>query len=449
MEKKIFKITSIFTKQNILKIIKSPLFLIMLISLLTRILYYSCLKPYTLYPDSQTYLDFNKNIFLGEIDASRTPVYPYFIKIIRIIFGQKSILENIVFIQDVILFLTIIVVYYIAKNIFKNKSIVFTIVLLFGCAPCILNFTHVILTEVLSLSFFVIFLALIISYIKKPNNKMAAVISLAILILVMTRPSFLFIVPIIIIFWILRFSLHKQERFKCLIGLIAIGISTILIIGYSYLNYRQNDVFSISMVSSFNQLGNITQMGLYEKGDDREIIDTISKYRAQEKNDYAWGDATLEAFRTYSVKRLDKFTNNVIKNNFGDYVKGNIRRAFYSAGQSIFSVFASYKENSCAKTVSILTKNIGIINFGFLFLLIFFDFIVLIILWVKNKEVPWLKAGIWAFVAGQTFTVIIGSPFEQWDRLIYPSIFFISIIIFYYFDIILSRTKKRINREEK
>jgi len=440
------KMKFLFAKQNIRKIFKAPLFLIMLISLLARMLYYSCLTPYTLYPDSLTYLNFDKNIFLGQVDASRTPVYPYFIKIIRNLFGQNNILENVVFIQDVILFLTIVVAYYIAKNIFKNKSTVYIIALLYGCAPCILNFTHTILTETLSLSFFVMFFGLVVLYIKKPNNLMAVLIGLSVFILVMTRPAFLFIIPIMVVFWILRFTLQNRERRRCIIGMVAVGMSTVLIIGYSYLNDRQNDVFSVSVVSTFNQIGNLAQMGIYDKGDDKEIIDTIEKYRAKEKGEYAWkgeytwAEATLKVFRMYTIKRLNAYANNTISNNFGDYIKGNIKRALNSSGQSIFATYASYKDNDCAKIISLFTESNGFLSFGFLFFLIFFDFIILIVLWVRNKSVPWLKAGIWIFVAGQTLTVIIGSP-SEWARLIYPELFFISIIAFYYLDIITSGIK--------
>ena len=66
----------------LVKALLSDLFWILVICLFVRLFLYSCIPNTSNFTDTFTYLNYTGNIFNGNIDAHRTPIYPYFIKCI-------------------------------------------------------------------------------------------------------------------------------------------------------------------------------------------------------------------------------------------------------------------------------------------------------------------------------------------------------------------------------
>ena len=113
---------SIRLKEIIKKIICCPLLYILLIALLFQNVFYRSFESYTIYNDTPTYFEgAEKNILKGEVHYSRTPVFPYFIKLISNIGGKEKVYTNIVLVQKVLFFISIIFFYYTLKRITKSK----------------------------------------------------------------------------------------------------------------------------------------------------------------------------------------------------------------------------------------------------------------------------------------------------------------------------------------
>ena len=225
--------------QYVIQFLKSDLFLLLLACGLFRLFYYYGLLDTLHNPDSNTYLNFHENIFRGHVDALRTPVYPYFIKIMKI-FGKENLIHHIILGQIVISFLTIIFFYNVTRIVFKTRAAIVLATLIYGIMPSFISFDKCILTESLSISVSTVFLWIVARYLAKPSAFLAVICTLYIVFAVLLRPSFIVLIPIMILFWGLRFAVVGSEFRNCLLGLAVTVFCIFFVMGYSYLNSKRN-----------------------------------------------------------------------------------------------------------------------------------------------------------------------------------------------------------------
>lgn len=165
-------------KVKIIDFLKQPLIYILLISIFFQIKIYSNVPEYVTTGDSNTYIEGydEKNIFKGEVNLSRTPVYPYFIKLIQKLGGEEKILNNIVLVQKILFIFTVILFYYCVQNITNSKIIKSIVTLIFAICPYIILWNVTILTESISLFEIILLTFLTLKYLKKPNSFLAVAI---------------------------------------------------------------------------------------------------------------------------------------------------------------------------------------------------------------------------------------------------------------------------------
>ena len=88
------------------------------------------------------------------------------------------------------------------KKMFKTKKTADIVTLLYGCFPEIFTYNRVILTESLSISLLVMYFCLIIKYISEPTNKKTILIGAYTLLLIMLRPSFIYLTIVLAIMFV-------------------------------------------------------------------------------------------------------------------------------------------------------------------------------------------------------------------------------------------------------
>lgn len=161
-------------KMKIVDFLKQPLIYILLISVFFQIKIYDNVPEYLMTSDSYSYtVNFDKNFLKGEVDSARTPVYPYFVKVIKKIGGEENLFRNIVLVQKILFIITVILFYYCIQLITDNKIIKSIFTLSFAICPCIILWNVTILTESIAL-FEIAFLAfLTLKYLKRPNAFLA------------------------------------------------------------------------------------------------------------------------------------------------------------------------------------------------------------------------------------------------------------------------------------
>jgi len=425
--------------QNVMRnIITSDLLWLLIACGVFRFIYYYCFLNTDWFPDSITYLNYTANILLGQVDVMRTPVYPYFIKLIKL-FGAEQLIQNIIFAQSIISFLTIIVFYKTICIIFKNRAVIIMASLIYGIMPTIINFDKCILTESLSISAIVIFLYFIVSYFKKRTILKASLFTLYVFFLVMLRPSFIFLLPLIIIFWVIRMMFYRKDWKMCLSGLAASFVCILLIWGYIQLNYMNNGFRGIALPSNINQLDNIINANMYEYGNDSEISETIKQNLSKSQRQY--NDSVKNIlYMKYSLERISRFSNNCIKNQPSIFLKYTIVKTINLSQSKATTYYARVRGGLLSELV-IAFSNIFSITFLFIYLLLFFDVIYIIVMWVKLKQAPWFKIILESIIIGQLAIAIIGAQGE-YQRLSVSVLPYFIVLLFSYFDMLLYSTDK-------
>ena len=162
-------------KNKIIEFFKQPLVYIIFICILFQMIIYNTVPKSQSFADTDSYIESSEqiNITKGIVNDIRTPIYPYFIKIIRKIGGDENLFNNIALVQKMLFFITLILFYYSLKLITKNKIILSILTLIFGISPFIILWNVAILTESLAIMEMVILTLLTISYLKKPGNILA------------------------------------------------------------------------------------------------------------------------------------------------------------------------------------------------------------------------------------------------------------------------------------
>ena len=107
---------------SLLRILSADLFWVFVISFIFRTIYYSTLLA-TRQVDTTSYINYHANILLGQTEALRTPVYPYFIKFIAL-FGTNNLINNVATAQIIISYLSIILLWF---NYFYNVILIIII----------------------------------------------------------------------------------------------------------------------------------------------------------------------------------------------------------------------------------------------------------------------------------------------------------------------------------
>ncbi len=392
----------------IVKFISSDLFWLLISCAAIRLVFYFSLKNTDEYGDSMTYLNYSANIFLGQVDMLRTPVYPYFIKIIKL-FGNDFLIQNIILIQAIISFLSIIIFYKIVGFVFQNRAVILIASIVYGIMPSLINFDKCILTESLSICATVVFLYFIISYLKRPAILKSILFTLYIFITIMLRPSFIILLPIVIMFWVLRIIFFKTDWKICLSGIAASIVCVLLILGYSRLNFINNGYNGISVVSSINQLDVIINANMYMDGNDSEISETIKSNLSEPHGPYNSMENIL--FAQFSHERITKFLSSCIMNQPDVYLKEALRKMVTLSKSTTKVRYASIKGGLSGSLLS-LFSDIFKINFLIIYILLFFDFIYIIVHWIKSRQVLWFKIILLSIITTQLVTIVIGAQGE-------------------------------------
>ncbi|MDB5134567.1 MAG: Dolichyl-phosphate-mannose-protein mannosyltransferase [Mucilaginibacter sp.] len=415
---------------KLVKIISAHLLWILIISGIVRLIYYTALLNTQAF-DSAGYINYHANILKGETDGLRTPVYPYFIKLIRL-FGQQNLIDHVITAQVVISFLSIILFYKIVQAFFRKRSVIFAASLLYGIMLPVINFDKLILTESLSVTCSLIFIYMMVGYLQKPQNIKAWILTLYVFIAIMLRPSFIYLLPLVIAFWLLRLIVSKKDRKMCLSGLAASIVVILLILGYSNLNKKNAGFNGISVVSNNNELAVLVNADLYRDGNDPEISAAIKSSLKQQQS-AGKNESGQNIVVPFEPERVHKFIINCIKNQPAAYTRYIGNKLLELQATNIFTNYAAHKLSFLAFRVENIEYLVFCVTFNILYIFLVLDLIMIFVGWAKRKEAPWFKIVLWSLIAGQVAVAILGG-YSEYQRLILPAMPALIILLFSYID---------------
>lgn len=425
----------ILVSYDLFKKNKSIILPIFLLILALRCFYYSNLQAYSTFDDTQTYIEYSFRDFIHLKFPARTPVYPLIILICKALFGTKY-LNFVVLFQICVSFIAVIYFYKILKLIIKNKIVIAVVTFIYGVTPAICGYDNCILTESLALSGYVFFIYNMIKYIKENklrNGLLAVGISLVFTFL---RPTCLILVAILLVFWVARFLFDRKSiktDFYCFIGSI-FSIGVILI--YSLIFYQTHQIFSISDPTIRQNLFICISQGFYKASNDKNFIQDIeSKTKEVEETTNLTGNLKVweveefiqEKYGNKRVQELTVYCKKQMKEEYHHYLLLLLKSTYASFYSSYSKLIMNY-DNFLLDIQLFVTK---FVNFSYVYLMILTELGITLYKCIKEKQVPWIHVGLFAF----TFTIMASSFIGTNSEYMRTSIgvvpfFYISIAIF-------------------
>jgi hypothetical protein len=151
-------------------------------------------------------------------------------------------------------------------------------------------------------------------------------------------------------------------------------------------------------------------------------------------------------FPQFSHARIAKFLKSCIKNQPGVYLKDALRKMVTLSNSTTRAVYISSRGGLSGRLLSPLSHFFSI-NFLIIYILLFFDFIYIIVRWLRSRQVLWFRIILFSIITTQLVTIIIGAQGE-YKRLFVIVLPCVIILLFNYVDILVSsinKNKLRVN----
>ena len=246
--------------------------------------------------------------------------------------------------------------------------------------------------------------------------------------MIMTRPQFIYLLPIYLLFWILKFFLKKKKKKQVITGIISCVICVVVLSIYCGMMKYQHGEFSITAVSYINDTVTAVYSELYKRADNQDMIAIVDE-TVKEKND-----------RTTAFQALYNLEAKCEINEIKEFAKQSLKKDstyfYYIFGKTIglsnesigASGYVPNEEGYQDINYSILGNLVLPINFAFVYIMIIVAIVYLLWKLIKFKKIDWLVAFCTALIFANLFTLIVGAPFEP-QRLFLPSIVQVLLLI--------------------
>lgn len=407
--------------------------IIFILILIVQLLFYSKLIFAQMTRDSYDYIGLTiKKLLTEGLDELRVPVYSIIIDICRHITSNYKIL--ICILQIILFYISSIFMYLIMNKINNNKISNLLIVLIYSCAPYVLIYNQTILTESFSLSLITIWIYQTLKVLETKSNKRFFVVSIEAFILIMLKPSFLYLLVILIAYpIILKIKKIKFKR-KILIAL----IPSVLTLTYALVFYNKYEIFTIS-ATSLNQKFIIS---IQRKYYDYDQNNEISKIVLDNKEKNEWEILSEVYASNYSLKQIDEYNNLVFKNNIKKIPHDTLDLMYKISNNNYLGNYYTIKDkyNYDQKNYVYKSKFLGIMISIYdlkiinIYLLIIIVLFINIIKLVKTKRIPIIDLFLLGMIAMPLIIAIIStnSEYPRTSCILLPAAFIYSSIILYY-----------------
>lgn len=381
-----------------------------LVVLALHLLVVSCYEESAFMGDTPSYLNYPQNILRGEINPSRTPIYPYFIKLSTLLIGDP-IHGTIVF-QTILSLATIVVFYLISLRLFKSPVTARVTTLFFSCNPSLASWDKCILTESLSITLIVLMLWQVILLVDQPGIKRMIMITFLVLLSIFTRPSFVLLIPVFIVFWFILFGLKKLDQRLLVIGLFSQLFIGICILLYSFGNSQQNGYFSLSNIPIGNVVRILAENNLHQHGNDQEITNILESYLN--------GEPTEKTVYDLPNNRVYQFVKTAILNQPGKFSLICFKKFFILNSSTISVHFAQQKSHAAGYLIPRLFLALTSLPFYIIHLALVIG-LIWFIRQFKTQSINTFFSFVSLFVFQQLVMIYLAAPSEYF-RLFVPAI---------------------------
>lgn len=362
------------------------------------------------YPDTQSYIDaWDYNLSNGRIDAWRTPVYPYLIGLMKLIFGRYFGM-GIVGIQYIVFLLSIKCFYQMTMDLIGLRKLAFVLTLIYVFPFMMWN--NVIQTESLAFSSSTFIAYSVFKLREGFSIKVFSIFALMSALIIFLRPSSVYLLPVLFVWWI--FVAFKEKLYKtalCCVGYIM--VITMCLFGYMKTFEREYGLFTPTNVSLLNQLYIVFDRDIINTDliEDENLKEDVQICVERFKLPYGSYAAIDYLFQRYDKKELNDMVMEQYKS---QSMKSVIRTFEYISKTKRYQLFIANYPN-LAIVLDIMGVNVG--SF-YLFVILYTIFLLLWI--ICNKMIPPKTTLLYAMAIANLIVVIIGAQ-NDWMRLIQVS----------------------------
>jgi len=414
-----------FFIEHLTKFFKSeeykPLRIVYLVAIIVSVLVviFTGFKVFTY--DTYSYFGAKNLLLTGKFSDFRPPVYPFILLI------TKNLVITVVF--QYLLFLIAIAFFYFTLKMFTHSNrLIFVIMLIYVCHPAFINYHNQIIPESLSISFVTIFTYFLVKYIKYRKSKDCILIHLMLLLLIFTKPVFLFMFPVIIGIFI--YLLFKKIPFKSLmLYFISSLVVLSMFVGYLSLMKKEYGVAQISIVGDLNLYAMLRDYDLIDlesiqNPETKEFVSKKIKTTYENSTERKFIFALFESYSIYKncgQKELHSIVQNSLHKNFKPFLFSE------ESNRSRMNNLKSYVGVTIDTFIPVIGWCVSITFFQ-LFILLFFYFFLIIFDAFKKRKIPILSIIFLTYISCNMLTILLTAP-SDYGRLIIPSLPMLLIVV--------------------
>jgi len=283
--------------------------------------------------------------------------------------------------------------------------------LLYGCLPQIINWNILLLTESLSIVETTVLFYFTASFIREPQKKTAILSSIMVVLLVLTRPAMIYLLPVYALFWIMEFVIdHKSRQNKAAIlaGVYSFLAGILMIVGYCAMMLAQHGTFGLSTVSNINRAWMIRESGIEVKSDNVDVVAAFSN-----PDPYLTYDVLEERLGSEEAGRV---VDRIIGENRLTYYRYLLKKAVTISGDRFGAIYARAESASVG-----MANSFSLANFGLVYAILLAGIIYIIWSLIKAHEIDWWLAFLVAFIFCNVVISVFMAP-EETQRLCAVSI---------------------------
>ena len=355
--------------------------------------------PYLIYNDTKSYLNYPWQALLNlRVESGRVPVYPAFLEICKLFFGEARRLYAVAQIQSIFSLLSIVILYDLLVQITKRKKMSALLSFAYGMNLDVVIWDYAILTESLSLTLTILYIDQIVHYIQRPCYHRGVCLVALSLVMVFLRPTFLLFAAVLFFVWILRYFLFPAER-KILMRLCCVSLVSFVFIGLYAVSFEKYfGFYNISDALPRQNIVSSIRRGTYLESDNAEFISIIEANEGEVKDGWSSVKPLYEALGT---KEAGEFAKETLFSNIPQYVEDTIELAAQDAGSPFTNAYVqstqSWSKSSVSLDVILALAHV----FQFPVGLIYFIFIgqtwLFVRKFIREKSLPWIDFGLWGF----------------------------------------------------
>lgn len=385
---------------------------ILTIVAILRIIFYKQCSFFIMTPDSYEYKNFDFNaLFSGKLQG-RVPIYPLVLSLLTYI-CNASWANFVTILQIIISFVSLIFLYKILKMLIRWEILRGIIVFLYGVSVAIIGWDTLILTESISLSATIFFVYFIIKYIKYNILRYGIITIIWTFLMIFLRPSFIILIAILLLFFILKLIFEKKNRKNDMKCIIICVIEILLIFIYASMFYKQYEIFSISDASLRQDLYVCINEEFYKNSENEQFINDIEI--SLEKNSIKW-NAMLEILSNYASDYGNKRTQELIsiskRNSCKEYIE-YIRRIILENAEIYFNGYQilSINTNNINEKYNFI-KSFNFLKFSTVYYIIIIECIINLYEMSKKRKIDWIHLGLFGITLSIVFVAFVGTNGE-------------------------------------